>query len=79
MEKTVQRKAVFHRPTGKYVMIDMADALYGFAVDSIEEASLFPEDINLKGALDGVDLQFAQIDPDDFELRDVEVTYRMKA
>ena len=78
MTKTVQRKALFHKPTGKWVMIDMADALYGFAVDGIEEATLYQDDVTLKSALDGVDLQFAQVDLDDFELKDVEVTYQTK-
>jgi hypothetical protein len=78
MTTTVNRKAVFHEPTGKYVMTDWSDSLNGFAVDGIEEATLFQEDITLDAALDGINLQFAQNEPENFELRDVEVTYRIK-
>ena len=78
MEKMVNRKALFHKPTGKWVMVDWSDSLNGFAVDGVEEATLFHEGTTIKDATDGVDLQFAQVDPDDFELRDVEVTYRTK-
>lgn len=78
MEKTVKRKALFHKPTGKWIMLDVADACYGFLVDEIEQATLFLEDSTFFKIAEGVDFQFHGIDPDDFELRDVEVTYRLE-
>ena len=81
MKKTVNRKAVFHKPTGKWVNIfskEEPEWLGGEAVDGVEEATLFLDDITLEKALDRVDLEFAQSDIDYFELRDVEVTYRTK-
>ena len=74
MEKTIRKKAMWHKPTGKWMVFDFADALYGGTVDGVEEATLFEDGITVEGAMDGV----SGIDPDpaNFEMRDVEVTYR---
>ena len=77
-EKTVKWKALLHTPTGKWVKLDYADAVYGFLEDGIEQATLFPEGSTFSKVTEGVDFQFHQIDPDDFLLRDVEVTYRLE-
>jgi len=77
-EKTVKWKALLHIPTGRWVKLDYGDAVYGFLEDGIERATLFAEDSTFSKVTEGVDFQFHQIDPDDFEMRDVEVTYRLK-
>jgi hypothetical protein len=77
MEVNIKRMALFHVPTGKWVAIGMADSLYGGAVDGVEEATLLPLDITLDSALEGVDMQFAERAVSNFELKVVELTYRV--
>jgi len=78
IETTVRRKALFHKPTGKWIALDYADAVYGGHVDGIEQATLFPENKTVSEVAEGVNFEFHNVDPDDFEMRDVEVTYRLK-
>lgn len=79
IEKTVKKKAVFHKPTGKWLILSHADAVYGTLEEGIEHATLFREGKErLSEIFEGVDFQFRPIDEDDFEFRDVEVTFRVE-
>ena len=79
MTRCVSMKVLRHKPTGKWVKLEMADALYGWVGDEIEGATLFPPDAKQDEVCDGVDFQFEKVQPENFELVDVTIDYKWES
>lgn len=75
----VQAKVLWHKPTRCWVRLSMMDGWYAFLTDKIEEAELFfTTKKKVFERLESAFCEFKLCEPKNFEIRNVEVTYRTK-
>ena len=76
----VKSKVLWHKPTKSWVHFYMMDGLYASTTQKMEEASLFADKTNKEifECLENAYKEFPNNEKKNFEIRDVEVTFRTK-